>query len=754
MHTILMKKKATKGKKLFVILISAPLIVLMVLFGVFFSIYFSAHLDSNAIIAERAKLIVCDVHGNEIGADELNRYVEYEDINTNIINAFVALEDKRFFKHSGVDLYRTAGALLNNVKAGYFKEGGSTITQQLAKNTQLTGEKTLSRKIKELKLARDIEKRYSKEAILEMYLNAIYYGNGIFGIDSACKNYFNKSPAEVNIAESAILAGIVKSPQNYSPINSAEKALSRMKLVLKLMLEQDYIDEQEYYDACKYEYKQPEKMEFSPYFSATISEACEILNISEKELIKSPYKIYTYYDENEQYKLSEICASDDYKIKTQNGDDAYYSVTVANNIDGGITAFYSNKKYDVMNFRRQPGSAIKPLAVYSPALEKKLITPADVFTDEKMDFNGYVPSNYQDVYVGKTDVENAVKSSINTVAVQIFNSSDRDYALRTIQGMGITTADNDNNLSLALGGMTYGVTTKEMVEAYMTLANGGLHGKCGFIREIMEENDSIKYKKVSAKQRILREDTAYIMTDMLLKTAQSGTAKKLSAIPYEIAAKTGTVSASNGKNSDAWCVSYTTDRTVCTWYGGSDYSDEQSFDTTGGGIPTLLTANIYRAMKNPQKTCFSIPESVIELEIDTYARNRDNVLYLANYNTPLEYRKKYYFSVTNCPRECSPYFIVENPQLSVQIEDDYVELSFERQYIYDYKLIKEDLSEGYSEIIMEYHAENNDKFQNEVWTDENTDAGVYNYLLEIYFEGRLIGSANTGIIFTHPYFYR
>lgn len=238
---------------------------------VFASIYFSVKLDAEAVIAERAQVVFYDSSGKITEYSTLSRYVKYEDIGTDIINSFVALEDKRFFNHHGVDYYRTAGALVKNIKAGGYKEGGSTITQQLAKNTMLSSEKTIVRKIKEMKLAKDIEKNYSKEEILEMYLNAIYFGNGVYGIDSACKYYFDKKPSEVGIAESAILAGIVKSPQNYSPVNNPEKAKERMNLVLKLMYEQDYISETEYEQAKNYVYIKPENDDYSPYFGNVIS---------------------------------------------------------------------------------------------------------------------------------------------------------------------------------------------------------------------------------------------------------------------------------------------------------------------------------------------------------------------------------------------------------------------------------------------------------------------------------------------------
>lgn len=734
-----------------IIILSVILCVAIAVFGIFFGIYFSAKLDKDAVVAERAQLTVCDLNGNEIAAEELNRYVEYADINTNIINAFVSLEDKRFFKHGGVDYYRTAGAMVKNIKAGYFKEGGSTITQQLAKNTMLTNEKTIVRKIKEMKLAHDIEKNYSKEQILEMYLNAIYFGNGIYGIDSACKNYFNKSPAEMGVAESAILAGLVKSPQKYSPVNNADKAEERMRLVLRLMVEQGYINESEYDTAVKYSYQQPQEVGFSPYFAAALSEACAILNMTEKELIKSPYTIYTYYDAASQNALAEAFKSGQYETSTKNGDDAYYSVTLADNVVCGITAFYSNKKYDVTTFRRQPGSAIKPIAVYAPALNKNLITPSDIYIDEKTDFDGYSPSNYRDVYLGKTDVETAVKNSINTIAVNIYNKMERSYCLDMAAKMGLTLDERDGNLAFSLGGMTYGVTAAELLEAYMTLANGGIHTESGYIKEIYDKSGKPIYRKKTDKNRVLGEDSAYLMTDMLIKTAQSGTAKKLASVPYEIAAKTGTVSGVGGGNSDAWCVSYSTSHTMCVWYGGADNSEEQTITTTGGGIPTMLSAQIYRSLKAPFKYSFTVPESVVELEIDLYGRDKDDKIYLANPNTPSEYRQSYCYSVKNAPSEYSPYYSAAAQEFTAQMENGSVKLYFEKKYPYNYKLYRENVLDKNKELIYEYQTDIGDLFFKDSESTEDNLIGknaAYIYTLEIYFNGRLVGCSNSSAVIT------
>ncbi|MDY4654649.1 MAG: transglycosylase domain-containing protein [Eubacteriales bacterium] len=744
-----MKNRSSKGKKVLFIVICVILSLIITAAIVFSAIYFSAKLDDDKIVAEKATLKILGSDGAEIDCEAFNRYVTYENINSNIINAFVSLEDKRFFTHNGVDYYRLAGATIKNVKYGYFKEGGSTITQQLAKNTQLNSEKTFTRKIKEMKLAHDIEKKYSKEEILEMYLNAIYYGNGIYGIDSACKNYFDKSPAEVSVAESAILAGIVKNPSKYSPINNKDKALERMKLVCGLMKTQNYINEEEYEEALRYEYVKPSDNGINPYINAALSEACEILGVNEKNLLKSKYVIECYYDEKLQNIVENLASSDDFSVNTYGGKAALSSVVLCDNASGGVIACYSSDGINPIAFRRSPGSCIKPVAVYAPALERKAITEATVFNDEKTVFDGYSPSNYKDIYYGKVDVETAVKKSINTVAVNIFRETGKEYCVNKAIEAGISVDKNDLNLSFALGGMTYGVTTKEMCQAYTCFANGGMKRKIGLIRTIKNVEGKIIYKNNEESEKaVFSKETSYIITDLLQKTAQNGTARKLSEVKStEVAAKTGTVSGGVG-NTDAWCMSYSPDYTLCVWYGGADNTDEENIAVTGGGIPALLSANVYKYLPIRNEK-FDIPDSVAEVEIDLYARNETDKLYLANENTPYEYKKSYVFSENNVPKEVSPYFNNLSADFSAEkLPDGGVKLRFCVIYPNSYVITRTDLSDG---SVVEIYRNENLPLENyygfEEFTDEQAENGkIYLYNLKIFYASDISANQSVTVI--------
>lgn len=730
-----MKVRKRGWKIVALITVIVSIIMLISLIIAFCSIYFSVKLDDEAVIADRAKIRIYDENDEEISYGHLNRYVKYEDINTNIINAFVALEDKRFFKHKGVDYYRTAGALINNIKSGYLKEGGSTITQQLAKNTHFSNEKTLIRKIKEMKVAKDIERKYSKEEILEMYLNAIYYGNGIYGIDAACKKYFGKSPAEVNLSESAILAGIVKSPQKYSPKNYPEKSYQRMKLVLDLMKEQGYIDEEEYNQAKEYSYVEQNDTDGSPYLSAVISEACSLLDTTETELLKTPLKIVTYYDKKLQNDIKSEYDSGNYDAQTLCGDRALSYAAIADNASGGIAAYINVGDVDV-NMRRQPGSVIKPILVYCPALNAGKITPADVFVDEKKDFYGYSPSNYHDIYYGNVDVETALKKSLNSVAVEIYAKSDQKYCRDLASKAGISIDKNDDNLALALGGMTYGVDVKEVLRSYMTLANGGLTQEVGFIKEITDASGKTIYRKNDVTERVFSEEAAYLTTDMLIKTAKDGTAKKLNRIKSPIAAKTGTVQGNNGRNTDAWCVSYNNRYTSCVWYGGKDNTDEQTVDITGGGLPALLTAGFLSKTEQAGSEIVK-PDSIIELNIDTFAQNKDKKIYLANPNTPDRYKKTYLFDANDRPVTYSPYFFMNDNEFRSERYDEGIIIKLCVNYPYSYRIYE--IKEGIERDLYRYETSVEELFDNEK-TFLLPPIEANTLYMDVFYQNELVGT--------------
>lgn len=741
-----MKKAAAKTGKALRVFLFVVLLVIIGCISVFSTIYFGAKLDADSLKAEKADIKLYAADNTEIESEFVSRYVKYDDISPNIINAFVALEDKRYFKHHGIDYYRSAGAVINNIKAGYKKEGGSTITQQLAKNTMLSSEKTITRKIKELKLARDIEKQFSKEEIMEMYLNAIYFGNGMYGIDSACRNYFNKSPADIDVAEAAYLAGIVKSPKNYSPISNLEKSTERKNLVLKLMKEQGILDEYQYEKSVKYVYAKPEEKNLDlvmPYWLNAIVEGSQILGIGEKELMKGGYKIYTYFDKSVQNILYNAFLSGEYECVNDAANTASYSALLADNRNGGIAAYYCNFNTSLYNFRRQPASTIKPTVVYAPALEAKVITPASPVLDQKINIKGYSPENYGGNYLGWTDVKTALTNSSNSVSVSLLNEIGVENGKITAQKMGITFSEKDTGLSIALGGLENGVNFVELNSAYMSLANGGNHTENTFIKAIYDKNNRLIYSHETAFSRAVSEETAFLVTDMLCQTAKDGTARKLGGLGLTIAAKTGTNTYPQSKNNlDAWCVSFTPDVTLSVWYGTLENTAATAVSTTGGNYPALLSAYIYRSLNLKDKP-FAVPEGIVSLDIDSYARDVEHKLYLSNMYTPEECIKNVYFDSGNVPGEYSPYFDLDSFEFSAENDENGVNIIYKTIKPYSTKLFRRNmLTNEITEIPTV------DAVGQVNCADNPEEFCVYDYYVEFYYGDKKMPYTFSEIVFT------
>ncbi len=704
--------------------------------GGFFSfgqIYFDANLNAEKIIKPSAKAKVLDMDGTEVlYHSSLSEYIEYQKISPRIINAFVAVEDKRFFRHHGVDFYRIGGALVHNIKAGYIKEGASTISQQLAKNTQLDSQKTLKRKIKEVRIARQIEKSYKKEAILEMYLNAIYFGNGIYGIDKACKTLFDKQPKDINLAEAAMLAGIVKSPNSNSPLNNLDNAQKRMKLTLDTMLKNKFIDIDEYNSAIKYEYQKPiidnNQLKSGKYAISALTEAAMLLGLTEKAVIENKFVIHTYMDKGLQTYTDRAVEIEALRqAKDQSAVPCY--IIVLDNNTCGVSAFSANFDYNIFMLRRQPGSCIKPIISYLPALEKGVITTATPVVDEPKSYSGYNPKNYRGAYYGKTDIKTAVAKSLNSVPVALLHQVGLTYSINIAQDMGLSFAEGDNNLALGLGGMQYGVTPLELTQAYATMANSGKSQVATFISKIYDSEGNLVYANNNSAKQAVTPSSAYLMTDMLRNTVTSGTARKLSNLGYQVAAKTGTVGYENSAaNSDAWCMSYTSLHTVGVWCGNLTQKVETRLPSslTGGSLPTLISKfvydNLYQSKKPPN---FNIPQDIIMLDIDLKAREIQDQLYLAGPQTPIGFSQPFYFNLYNAPVSYSSLYDVALPDdFEVALVDGVPKITFSAESEQKYQIIKE-----YLHLKTIVYTLENFEGSFEYLDNDNTDYGLVRYRL-------------------------
>ena len=567
----------------------------------------------------------------------LNNYkqIPLDALNEYTYMSFVAVEDKRFFNHNGIDYKRVVGALVNNIKSGSYKEGASTISQQLIKNTHLDNNKNIKRKINEMMLARQLEKEYSKKEILEMYVNTIYFGRNAYGIETAANVYFNKSASELTISESAVLAGMIKAPNNYAPDKNAEKCKQRRDRVLKLMLEQNIIDTTQYDESIASEitYSPETTRNERTYVYHVMQEACKILNMTPLQLAKSNFIIETYCNQHTQKALYQLANVD--TTLTKQGELADLSCVVCNT-KGGVEACFL--RGDNAGTRRQVGSAIKPVAVYAPALNERIITQASPVLDEETNFNGYKPTNAGG-YNGWTTIKYAVAKSLNIPAVKTLNALTLQTAEKYLNKLGIV---GEQNLSLALGNADGGMDIFTLAKCYATLSNDGQCNEVGFIKNIYSANGLV-YSREQREERVFETGANYLMTDMLVNAVNTGTAKLLKNSNYQVAAKTGTVGTNEG-NTEAIVAGYTTSNAFVVWYSG-DMSNDINGSTSPCNFAGKLLGQMY-SQKAPDK--FTPPGCVVQVSVDKESLY-DNQLVLKCDNG-----EKFWFEKTNQPKESLP----------------------------------------------------------------------------------------------------
>ena len=534
--------------------------------------------------------VIYDGAGAEIESFQ-TPVVSYYQIPKHTVDAFVSCEDKKFFTHKGVDYKRIAGAARKDIKSGKPKEGASTISQQVVKNTHLSGEKTVRRKLEETKLAKELERKYSKEKILEIYLNRIYFGGDNTGIEAAAQNYFGKSTDKLTLSESAMLAGIIPGPNRYSPAVSYDKAVERRDLALKIMLDDEKISREEYNAAIaeKLEIKRDKRTAsaLNGYLNAAMSEAAELTGIALTDFSKKNYKVYTFMDKAKQAALEEIVDKRE-QPDSQGGGAPDVLGILLDNKSGGVCAFYGRSKHDLRTIKRQPASAIKPVLVYAPALENNTVNANSILEDKETDFNGYKPRNYENKYYGEITVRRAVETSSNIIAVKVLEYEGIPYAKAAAGKAGILFHEKDDTLALALGGFTEGITPLSLCGAYSVFARGGMFKKPSFIRAVYGASGNLLYQYADKEERVFSGNTACIMTDMLTGAVKRGTAKKLAPLPFQVAAKTGTA------DNDAYCLSYTAPHTMCVWIGNTEGTGELA--ATGGGLPTVMSKEIYERL--------------------------------------------------------------------------------------------------------------------------------------------------------------
>ena len=689
------RKRLSTLSKVFLTLVLTVFTLSIVAAGIFFAVLYLGGEQPDLALLENAysELTVYDKEDKPIKDESETEYTDISQIPVLLKNAFVAVEDKRFYSHHGIDYRRIFGALVNNA-TGERTPGASTITQQLVKNVYLSSEQTFERKFKEMQLAIKLEKKLTKDEILEKYLNMLYFGSGEYGVKNASRRFFDKDLDELNALECAMLAGIIKSPTKYNPINYYDNSIERARLVLRIMREQKYIDEETYNNLVNQDITIKNALIENNledyYLKSALSEAASILNSDENTMRNEGVKIYTFYSPSAQQALCSTVFDKSY----YENDEVNSLAIVCDNYSRGISAVASRYDIDIFNYTRQVGSTIKPLACYAPALDQGLISPATKILDEPTSFGNYSPSNYKDIYYGWTSMQEAVSKSLNIPAVKIMQSlsvaTSKDY----LSKMGIPTCEQDDNFALALGGTTYGISMIDLLGGYTVLSNYGAYRKPTFIRQIVDSNGNVLYSyNDNVPTRVFDQQSGYLMTSMLKECAKTGTGKKLADCKFDIACKTGTVSMEDKNfNSDIYCLSYTSSDTFLFWQGGS----AMSASNTGGGATALMTKNfLSKFYSDITPIDFPVPDGIEEIYLDRYSYDNLNQTVIASEHAP-EYAKVKTLASQKCmPTEKDNSYdglSVENAVFTQK--DGVVSLTFEYNPRLNYKIYKRTFTEG------------------------------------------------------------
>ena len=543
--------------------------------------------------------IVYDANGEVITKlmVENRIWVKLRDIPEQLVQAVLAVEDHRFYEHHGISIRRILSALWQDIKSMSPEQGGSTITTQLARNVFLSHEKTIDRKIWEVLYAFQLERKYTKDEILEFYLNWIWMGHGAYGVAAAANIYFGKELSQCTLGELALIAGVAKGAGVYSPYVNMEASLSRRRVVLQRMVDVGYIDQ----DTANKAAQEPvnlvglnrEKDNTARYVSFMVRDYL-LKRYGADAVYRGGLTVKTTIDLNLQRAAEKAIAEllPTGRTEDRNGVTMEYPQAALVSISaqtGQIKALVGGRGNDEFNraimAERSPGSAIKPF-VYVAAIEKGF-TPATIVVDEPLhyiqgDGSEWSPSNFNRTFLGPLRLREALERSTNTIAVKLTDQVTPEAVISYAKKMGITSlvesgSRNDRGLALALGGLTRGVTPLQMVEAYSPLANAGVRVTPYFIIEVRDANGMVLESHSPKRQLVLDDKTAYIITDMLkgVIKAPHGTGRSAD-IGRPAAGKTGTADS----NTDAWFVGYTPDMITAVWI-GEDTQREMRYANLG-----------------------------------------------------------------------------------------------------------------------------------------------------------------------------
>lgn len=560
--------------------------------------------------ALKATTIIYDKNGDQAGSltGQKGTYVELDAISENLQHAVVATEDRSFYKNSGINYGRFFLAILTLGRSG----GGSTITQQLAKNAYLSQDQTVERKAKEFFLALEINKKYSKKEILTMYLNNAYFGNGVWGIEDASKKYFGVSASQLSLDQSAVLAGMLKGPEIYNPLYSVENATNRRNTVLQNMVAAGYIDQAtadqsaavdihgqlvDAYEGKSEDYRYPS------YFDAVINEAVNEYGLTEEDIVKNGYRIYTELDQNYQASMQVIYDNTALFPVAEDGTRAESGSVALDPKTGGVRALVGrvgsdqNPGFRTYNYAtqaaRSPGSTIKPLVVYSPAVAEGWSTNKEL-DNSTTQYGSYEVNNYAGIQSSPTvPMYQALAESLNLPAVATANDLGLDTVFEYGKKFGLNMDKVDKSLAVALGA---GVTTNpmQMAQAYGTFANGGVMNDAHLITKIENASGQVVKSHSQKSTRVLSGSTTDKMTNMMLGTFSNGTGVNAAPYGYTMAGKTGTTETSFNKDlsGDQWVIGYTPDVVISQWLGFPTTDEGHYLTDSSAGTASEIFRNV------------------------------------------------------------------------------------------------------------------------------------------------------------------
>lgn len=609
------------------------IILILLTLVLFTCTYYTIKVKTSNISNLKASLstttTIYDYKGKKAGSlySQKGSFVEYNKISPNIRNAVISTEDRTFWTNPGFSIKGMARAGVNLIiHHGQITGGGSTLTQQLAKNSLLTQQQTFSRKLEELFFAIEINHVYSKKDILTMYLNNAYFGNGVWGVQDASRKYFDKNASDVTVGEAATLAGILRSPSYYNPIDHMANALSRRNLVLSLMASNGKITQQEAKAASQTglelhdTFKNKDGYRYPYFFDAVVDEAINRYGLKEEDVMNRGLKIYTTLNQNYQGQLQDkFEQSWLFPQSATDGTQVQGASVVMDPTTGAVRAVIGGRGKHVFRgynratqMKRQPGSSIKPLAVYSPALQNGYHYDSELSNKlQKFGKNNYEPRNVDNQYSDKIPMYQALAQSKNVPAVWLLDKIGVNKGVQSVENFGIKVPKDDQNLALALGGLSSGVSPLQMARAYSAFANkGNLPNNSYFITKITDASGKVLAENNNTgTHRIISANTAKEMTTMMLGVFQNGTAQSAQPNGFRVAGKTGSTEVPNSYGfgtKDQWIVGYTPDIVMATWVGfDRTNQDHYMHGVSETGITRLYKAEMEGILPYTAQTKFS-----------------------------------------------------------------------------------------------------------------------------------------------------